>query len=294
MASTILGIVPSIATAIFSLLSFIFSLLAITSKKWAVRDNFDPKLNPLDWKTPIYALSRSPFSVCTATLVDASADPSQTSSFRVQCSNFRPRGFNHTSCELAIATRSDTAPTIGDARLCQQIHYAGDFFIASTTFIGLAFLVTLVLVVFTVIKRPQFVSDVQAPPKNTTTPDEEQPCEPTSAGQAQPVASSPPQGSVWVPWVVLLLLIFVFIGFAAALIGQYYGVLGLVQSLPNNADFASSSAGSKDDTNTQGNHGPWYQGVGLSAYATCAWAFAALAGTIASRSWPLPQWRVAL
>jgi len=293
MASTILGLVPSIATAIFSLLSFIFSLLAITSKKWAVRDNFDPKLNPEDWKTPIYTLSRSPFSICTATLVDPSADPSQTSSFRVQCSTFRPRGFNHTSCELAFATQSDTAPTIGDARLCQQIHYAGDFFIASTTFIGLAFLVTLVLVVFTVSKWPQFVSDAQDPSEEGTQP-EEQPSEPASADQAQPVTSDPPQRSVWVPWAVLLLLIFVFIGFITALIGQYYGILGLIQSLPNNADFASSSAGSKDDVNTQGNHGPWYQGVGLSAYATCAWTFAAAAGTIASRSWPLPQWRVAL
>jgi hypothetical protein len=296
MASTILQLVPSITTAIFSLLSFIFSLLAVTSKQWAVRDNYDPNLNPLDWKTPIYTLYRSPFSVCTA-IVNASttdSSPATSSNFHVQCTQFRPNGFNHTSCELAIATQDDTAPTVGDARLCQQIHYAGNYWITSSTFIGVAFLLTLVLTIFTLVKKPQFASDKQPLLGKPMQREAEQQDDSMGGNEDQPLTSTQQQGSVWVPWVSLLLLIFFFIGLVTALIGQYYGVLGLIQSQPNNADFASSSAGSKDDINTQGNHGPWYQGVGLSIYATCSWGFAIAAGVIASRSWPLPQWKVVL
>jgi hypothetical protein len=90
------------------------------------------------------------------------------------------------------------------------------------------------------------------------------------------------------------MLTFFFVGFTTALISQYYGVLGLIQSLPNNADFASSSQGSRDDVNTEGSHGPWSQGVGLSVYATCAWGFSIIAGVVASKAWPLPRWRVVL
>jgi hypothetical protein len=142
MASTVVRLLPAITAAIFSLIALIFSLLTITSKNWAVRHNYDPNLNTLDWKTPIYTLYRSPFTVCTATLANASLTGSSAaiaSDFEITCNRFRPNGFNHTSCELAIATQDDTAPTIGDARLCQQIHYAGNYGIASTTFIGLAF-----------------------------------------------------------------------------------------------------------------------------------------------------------
>lgn len=284
MASTILHLAPAITTTIFSLLALIFSLLALTSQKWAVRHNYDPSLNPLDWREPIYTLYRSPFTVCTVTASD----------FQVHCSRFRPRGFNQTSCELAVATQDDTAPTIGDSRLCQQIHYAGDYWIASATFIALAFLLTLVLATVTFVKRRQSASETQTLARKSTQRNDEQQHDSMRRDEDRPLSTAQQQGSVWLSWVALILLTFFFVGFATALIGQFYGVLGLIQSQPNNADFASSSAGSEDDVNTKGSHGPWFQGVGLSLYATCSWGFAIAAGVIASRTWPLPQWRVVL
>jgi hypothetical protein len=302
MASTIVRLLPTIGAATFSLLAFVFSLLTVTSKKWAVRHNYDPVLNPADWRDPIYTLYRSPFTVCSAALVNASAAGSSgltASDFDVNCTRFRPRGFNKTSCELAIATQDDTAITIGDNRLCQQIHYAGNYWIASTAFIGLAFLLTVVLAIFTFIKRPKFATEgTQVAAKGIQSQSQN---DGQQYGQGNGGPSTTPvvvggrqQGTVWVTWVAFVLLVFMFVGFATAIIGQYYGVTGLIQSLPNNADFASSSAGSRDDVNTQGSHGPWFQGVGLSVYATCSWGFAIAAGVIASRAWPLPQWEVAL
>ena len=142
-------------------------------------------------------------------------------------------------------------------------------------------------------KRPELASNVQTQTRSSPQQDQVQ-ADNTNGGQDQPSDSAPPQRSAWVPWAAFLLLVFASVGFITALIGQYYGVLGLIQSLPNNADFASSSAGSKDDINTQGNHGPWFQGVGLSVYATLSWAFIFVSGTIASRLWRLPEWRVVL
>jgi hypothetical protein len=234
MASTIVRLLPTIGAAIFSLLAFVFSLLTVTSKKWAVRHNYDPVLNPEDWRDPIYTLYRSPFTVCFAALVNASAAGSSgltASDFDVNCTRFRPRGFNRTSCELAIATQDDTAITIGDNRLCQQIHYAGNYWIASTAFIGLAFLLTAVLAIFTFIKRPRFATEIsgvaangiQSPPRN----DGQQYSQGNNNGGPSTtpvVVEKRQQGTIWVTWVAFVLLIFMFVGFATAVIGQYYGV----------------------------------------------------------------------
>ena len=68
-----------------------------------------------------------------------------------------------------------------------------------------------------------------------------------------------------------LLFPFVAVGAGTALIAQFYGILGLVQSAPNNADFASS----------QGNrehHDPWVQGKALDTYLSFSWFWALLAG----------------
>jgi hypothetical protein len=297
MVSVILRLAPAVTTFIFALLAFIFSLLATTSKKWAVRHNYDPSLNTLDWKDPIYTLYRSPFTVCTAELVNSTLTIGSAASpadFAVKCTQFRPRGFNRTSCELAIATQDDTAPTIGDARLCQQIHYAGDFGIASTTFIGLAFVLVLVLVIVTLVKRPEFATESYTSVAKAAPPNDGSPLRSEQDVNQQAASVVPARGSAWVAWVDLILLTFLFVGFSTALISQYYGVIGLIQSLPNNADFASSQGGGADDVNTHGSHGPWYQGIGLSVYATCAWGFSISAGVVASKAWPLPQWRVVL
>jgi hypothetical protein len=297
MASVILRLLPAFTTFVFALLALVFSLLTITSKKWAVRHNYDPSLNTLDWNNPIYTLYRSPFTVCMAELVNSTlavGSAASSTDYSVHCTRFRPRGFNHTSCELAIATQDDTAPTIGDARLCQQIHYAGNFGIASTTFIGLGFLLTLILAAYTLIKRPNFLAKPDTALAKAARQDDvsQGPSHPNADQQATGVIQARP--SAWVAWLDLALLTFFFVGFATALLSQYYGVTGLIQSLPNNADFASSASGGADDVNTHGSHGPWYQGIGLSVYATCAWGFSISAGIFASRTWPLPQWRVVL
>lgn len=302
---------------IFAILALVFSLLAITSKKWAVRDNYDPNFAPVDWTKPIYTLYRSPFIICAAhpvnntvptsssaaaTTAAASSTSSPSPIYKVDCTHYRPFGLNRTSCELEVATQTDTASTIGDARLCQQIHYAGNFGIASTLFIGLGFLMTGTMVAMTFLRaRKGFPATTehgsQSHHGKVSAQDEIIGNEPGASSDA--VGSHGhdrgARPSLVASHINLMLVLFFFIGFTTGLLSQYYAILGFMQSLPNQSDFASSTgSGASTETNVHGNHGPWYQGVGLSVYATCAWAFTAAAGTTASRTWRLPRWNMVL
>ncbi|KAF1834715.1 hypothetical protein BDW02DRAFT_568821 [Decorospora gaudefroyi] len=285
MALSKLRFLPPALTLIFSIIALVFSLLAITSKKWAVRDNYRPEDTPRDWNEPFYTLYRAPFIICTAYQdVQTEPDDSKIAAPSVICSNFRPFGHNRTSCELEVATQDDSVPTVGDRRLCQQIHYAGNFGIASTVFIGVGFLLTGAMVIMTLLRNRH---------GQTTAPHD-------ANGRKEERAQNSPAShqrhirkSTITSYIHLSLLVFLFIGFACGLISQFYGVVGFMQSSPNQADYASSTgSGASDETNVYGNHGSWYQGVALSVYATCAWAFAAAAGTMACRVWRLPNWTV--
>ena len=93
-------------------------------------------------------------------------------------------------------------------------------------------------------------------------------------------------------YVNLLLILFLVIAVLTTVISQYYAILGFIQSLPNNSDFASSRGQDSTDEATHGDHGPWEQGKALSVYLTCAWGFALAAGVIAGKVWPVPNWRI--
>lgn len=282
------------AALIFSLLAFIFCVLAISSKEWAVRDGYPYGLNDWDWTKPEFTLYRSPFAVCYAT-ANSTRKPF---GFDSTCLNYRPSGFKKTSCELAIATGSDTAPQAGDRRQCQQIHFAGNFGIASVVFTTLGFTAISLLVLVTVFTGSHEEGNTGITSSHRHERRKELVAESTTAHEPTPGPSGKGRfsrfhhhRSALVPYVNLTLLVFLSIGIITSLISQYYAVEGLIQSAPNNADFASAS-GNRDNPNTKGNHGPWYQGKALSVYMTCSWGFALAAGVVASRVWRLPNWDV--
>jgi hypothetical protein len=302
MAPRPLRFVPPLLAFVFAILALVFSLLAITSKAWAVRNNYNPLYPPKAQTSPIYTLYRSPFIVCGASKVvpsssvssaspaaaamSSSSNPTPTATYDVTCTNYRPYGFNRTSCELQIATLSDNVPTVGDARLCQQIHYAGNFGITSTLFIGLGFLLTGMLLVMTFLRTQKATKNYHESALQEATEVKE--AKATTHASASEGSHRP---SHLASYLSFCLLLFFFIGFVTGILSQFYGVLGFMEDLPNQSDYASSTgSGASRETNIHGNHGPWYQGVGLSVYATCAWAFAAAAGTMASRIWRLPNW----
>jgi hypothetical protein len=107
------------APTVFAVLAFAFAVLALTSKDWAHRDFFDQAITspdqplgppPENWTNAnrLYTEYRSPFRICVNV---------NESGIDVQCFSFKPSGFAKTSCELAVATQSNTAINYGDARL---------------------------------------------------------------------------------------------------------------------------------------------------------------------------------
>jgi hypothetical protein len=157
-------VAPAVVAMVFALLAFIFSLLAITSPQWGARNQYPNNTDSISETTPIYTLYRSPFQICGAVAIvvnsttpptpsNATSDPGGDEppppqlnyTYKTTCQHYRAFGFDKTSCELASATKSKTVPQVGDRRLCDQIHYAGNFSITSTVFISLAFLLTLAM-----------------------------------------------------------------------------------------------------------------------------------------------------
>jgi hypothetical protein len=267
MLAILFKILPALFAFIFGLIALVFSILSITSKDWAVREYYNITDSVTQWTNPIYTTYRSPFEICTA--VANTSDPNPlTMTFVADCVRFPPFGFNQTSCELGIATQSDNLPNFGDIRLCQQIHLAGNYSITSLTFIAAGFILTMLLCAATIRLRSAAGEDADI--------------------QRDELAGRHGHHSqLWalIDFIKSSLLVFLFIGFVSALIAQFYGILGFIQSAPNNSDFSSSAAGSNDDPNTHGNHGPWYQGRVLSIYLTCAWGFAAASGFLAQKAW---------
>jgi len=70
----------------------------------------------------------------------------------------------------------------------------------------------------------------------------------------------------------------------ATLLSQFYAILGLVQSSPDNGRFASFVGGGPNlDGDTS--HAPWVQGRALSIFASLGWIFNALAAGAAGGFW---------
>jgi hypothetical protein len=294
MAKRLTRLLAAATALIFALLAFVFCVLAIASKEWAVRDGYPYGLNDWNWTQPEFTLYRSPFAVCYAT-ANSTRKPF---GFNSTCVQYRPSGFGKTSCELAIATGSDTVPQVGDQRQCQQIHLAGNFGITSVVFTTLGFTAIGLLVIATLFTGSQDEGSTGITSSHRHESHKQHGTESSAPDESAPAPPGKPRfsrfhhhRSVLVPYVNLMLLVFLGIGVITSLISQFYAVEGLVQSAPNNADFASAS-GNRDNPNTKGNHGPWYQGKALSVYMTCSWGFALAAGVVASRVWRLPNWDV--
>jgi hypothetical protein len=282
-----LHLLSALFALIFSLLAFIFSLLAINSKQWAVRNNYNPLYGPKNWTETniIYTLYRSPFIICSAAQTDANSSSGggdvQNPTYTVTCRHFRPFGFDRTSCEEEVATQDDTAPNLGDTRLCQQIHYAGNFGITSTFFISLGFIIIGIVMIatFSTFLKSTRTEDEPREPRSEERrraedqngiEEEETPNSRVPAEKSRECHHSQHHSAV-LPYLNLTLLMFISIGVISALISQFYAVEGLIQSAYNNADFSTSQGTSSAEVLVSGIHGPWYQGKALSVYATCAW-----------------------
>jgi hypothetical protein len=301
MAFRMLRTLPVLLALCFSIIAFVFSLLAITSSDWAAQDFYDTVV-PENWTHPNYTITRSPFRICTAVPIfqtnnGTSEDSEPTLTFvryDVSCDRYKPFGLDRTSCELRSVTKTDSVANVGDARLCQQIHYAGNFGISSTVFISLGFILTLCMAMSTIYRM---MTRGQASDHPSTSSGAEQYGSKSTAADSSQDVQHLSQPSRRYPHLVtstvnLTAVIFLLIGAILALISQFYGIIGFIQSSPNNGDWASAAAGnSKDvDTNKVGYHGPWYQAEGLSVYMTCAWAFAAATAAMAAKAWSLPRW----
>jgi hypothetical protein len=271
-------------TVLFSLLGFVFALVAITSKEWAQRHEYNTT-DPVQWSKTEYTLYRSPFIICSA------------QAGNVSCQHFHPFG-KDTSCEAISITGDVDATNSGDERLCQQIHLAGHFAIASTTLISVGFLLSLALFAFAIMGSSRSAgSDTGAggggegQGKHRGHHDQHEGMVEASDSTAPldgGLTSKPPLGAAgWSSYGSLLMLVCLCIGVTTGLLCQFYTILGLIQSAPNNADFASSS-GIADPSLRH--YDSWYQGKALSTYETCAWGFAAVGALIATRTWKLPEW----
>lgn len=272
----LLRVLLSLIPVIFGILAFVFSVLAITSRDWASRRQYADDTDAISQSAPIYTLYRSPFRICTETVTsNGSTSASNTTSsddgddqppptdlnytYTSNCVHYPVYGFNRTSCELPSVANSNVLPQVGDQRQCQQIHLAGDYQIASTTFITLAFVLALAMAVW------DCFGSARAHHR---------------AAEGEREYEHPHHSRLSTIPSLLKLVMFpsAMVGAGAALLAQFYAVLGLIQSAPNNADFATSS-GNRE------HHDPWVQGKALSLYMTQSWFWALLCGWTSWAIW---------
>jgi hypothetical protein len=312
MASSSARVAAVFFTFCFAVLAFVFVLLGITSHKWAARDYYDSAV-PEDWTTPNFTLYRNPFSICTVTANtrittdDQGISHSVLQSYDHTCYNYKPFGIDRTSCELPSTlkkylkipdTLSNRTATRGDARLCQQIHYAGNFGISGTLFVSLGSLMAMGLALLAAFKEfsGSEASSHSATGNWITRRRKKGHADESVDETARRVTgrNHTRDRHVLVAHINLTTISFLCIGAILTLLSQFYGVIGLIQSAPNNSDFASSAYGtsSAEDPNVAGFHGPWYQSPGLSVYMTCGWAFALVTATVAARTWHTPRWMI--
>jgi hypothetical protein len=256
---------------IFACIAFSFTIVTITSRDWTRQEWYDPSLDAKLWATPIYSIYRSPFQICNV----ATGQNGNITTYTLQCNVFHAYGFDKTSCETVFATQNYSAANTGDERLCQQIHYAGNLSITSTTFICLGFVLTLLMTVVASTISSSSAEDGDGGVKDGM-PD-------------TPTAHQHRRRPTWPAFVNLVLITAFAIGATTGLLSQFYGILAFIQSQPNNGAFAASR-GNVIDPTQQNNHGPWVEGHALKYWVTCAWVFSALAAGAAGSIWRLPKW----
>jgi len=258
---------------IFACLAFAFTVVTITSRDWARQYHFSTS-ESIEWNKPLYSLYRSPFQICEL------KDENSTS-YNLHCYVYDAYGFGKTSCESLFATQSDEAAQTGDLRLCQQIHRAGNLAITATTFISLGFLCTLLMTILAYTYSPsKAAAEIAEAEANNHESKDGVVAASTHHRRHHKYPKYP-------SYVNLVLITAFAIGATATLLSQFYGILAFTESAPDNALFAGGKAQpfSLDDNK----HAPWIEGRVLSAYATCAWVFAAFAAGAAGAAWRLPR-----
>jgi len=295
------SLISPLPVFIFATLAFSFAIVGLTSRDWSRRNFYDPGLSPPGFRSPIYSEYRSPFKICTIY-----GDVNNASIFHEDCKTFRAYGSfgsNQTSCELLNITGSADSSNTGDQRLCQQIHYAGNLSITSLSFVTLGFVLTLIMTVLALVNSRSASASAPADPSEEAAKEEAQPEAAaattydnhthshthTTSHHRHPQQQDSNKPS-YTPYLNLLLILSFSIGALAAFISQFYGIIGFIQSQPNNGAFAASPGDVNDPRAPfNNNHGPWYQGKALKYWVTMTWIFGALAAGAAAMVWRLPR-----
>lgn len=278
-SSRVTAILTSLLPLALCTIAFAFAITATISPEWATRQHYNSNYNEEDWSPATQTLTetRSPFIVC-------GTRPDENRVLQLVCESYI--NSVNSSCSSWNVTGSNSALNYGDARLCQQIHWSGNLAIASTTFIGLGFLVTLSmsLVAALALLSPGSIS---ANSEATSTSKDEST---TITATTRPEPRHRHKYlSPAAPYCNAFLIAFLIIGAILYVLAQFYGVLAFVQSAPDNGAFAAYGA---MGPNGQGSdHSPWIQGKALSIYGSVAWFGALLTALCASWVWRLPAGR---
>jgi hypothetical protein len=263
---------------VLATLAFAFIITSTTSNDWARQNHYNSTLDQRNWSAPLYATYRSPFTICKLNTAANSSTPENK--YPLSCVQYRPYGFASTSCESVFATQSYRDARSGDERLCQQVHFAGNLSIASTVFIGIAFLVTCGL--FAASALPRGRRRDEAPPVISDDGKEadERPAHASSYSSRVPKSTS--------AFANVLLITSLAIGACCALLAQFYGLLAFIMSAPDQGAFALARGNAPNPT-LDNSHGPWIQGRAMNAYLTLAWVCSVFAAGIAGATWRLPS-----
>ncbi|KAK6433132.1 hypothetical protein LTR95_010691 [Oleoguttula sp. CCFEE 5521] len=273
-----------------------FAIKAAVARDWALRNFYTD--DPSQWSPATIDSTeyRSPFQICGYRRDNTSLSlDSHNNTYTYVCHRFGSSGSNKTSCESLNYTLTQSDARYGDERLCQQIHWAGNLVIASTSFIGIGFFFTFFLAFLSMIVIFLPNAAEQDSPRESEAHAEATKHATAHSHQAQHqnVRKRPHERYLLpvAPWFnVLLIFCFVF-GGVLYIFAQFYGVLAFVQSAPDNGAFASFGNNNNEETVTGLNreHAPWVQGKALSGYASEAWLSAGLAAMAAGFVWRLPR-----
>lgn len=255
---------------LFTTLSFIFILVAITSPSWSIRNYYDESKPNEERVKPIYTERRSPFQYCTGnkTEITNATDSTVTTTWEVVCRKYKAFGRGKTSCELPSALGMAVAQNVGDPRQCQQIHRSGNLVIASTTFISLGLIIMLALSILSLFPFQKSTGTSGTTEESVTHTSEKR-----------------EKKSTITPLLAFALIASLAIGALTAVLSQFYAILAFTMSAIPNGAFASSGTAAAQDSAD-----PWIEGVALTSYMTVAWVFAGAGAVTAGAVWRMPRW----
>jgi hypothetical protein len=288
MARRVLSVIGATLPLIFGILSLSFVAVSFTSRDWVRQEYFPPELQPLDWKDPLFTIYRSPFVLCGA---NPSKNGSETIKYDISCFRFPVMGRGKTSCQTPNETDAYSLVT-GDWRMCQQIHLSGNLVLAALVFVSVA-LATLIALSTIFIPRAlgRSHSTTSTPPPEEAAAGNSESRSQSRTPQKSPhshqhASSRKPIRSLGIILATYGLLIALSVTAMCTFLSQFYGILGLVQSQPDNGLWASLSLGSVQDQQTGDlHHAPWVQGKALTIYMSLAWLTSALAAGAIGGSW---------